>query len=116
MNRLARTMGLSKKLAFYDVYSLKDPGLRALIPRPVHALLAILPLTPAWEASRVAEDADQPDYKGQGMLEPVGSPSDGTNSRLLLICVQIVWFKQTIGHACGSIGLLHCLLYVLSPC
>ncbi|CAI4219844.1 unnamed protein product [Parascedosporium putredinis] len=38
----------------------------------------------------LAEDADAPDYPGVGPAEPV------------------VWFRQTIGNACGSIGLLHC--------
>jgi len=63
-----------------------------MIPRPAHALLAILPFTPAWESDRLSEDKDKPDYAGHGPEEPV------------------LWFKQTIGHACGSIGLLHCAL------
>ena len=58
----------------------------------MHALLVILPLTPAWNANRLSEDQDMPDYAGNGPEEPV------------------IWFKQTIGHACGSIGLLHCAL------
>ncbi|KAF2874098.1 hypothetical protein BDV95DRAFT_487429 [Massariosphaeria phaeospora] len=92
MNHLARTLGLSPALAFHDVYSLTDPDLLALIPRPVHALLVIMPLTPTWHAARTAEDQDRPQYEGSGDGEPV------------------IWFKQTIGNACGSIGLVHCLL------
>ncbi|PQE16335.1 Ubiquitin carboxyl-terminal hydrolase isozyme L3 protein [Rutstroemia sp. NJR-2017a WRK4] len=92
MNALAKKLGLSRDLAFYDVYSLTDPGLLSMIPRPVHALLVILPLTPSWNASRLAEDTPLSAYEGSGRDEPV------------------IWFKQTIGHACGSIGLLHCLI------
>jgi len=84
--------GLSKSVAFHDVYSLTEPEMLNLIPRPVYALLVILPLTPAWESNRLSEDRDKPDYIGKGPEEPV------------------TWFKQTIGHACGSIGLLHCAL------
>lgn len=92
MNHLAYTLGLEKKLAFYDVYSLTDPDLLSFIPRPVLALLVIIPLTPTWDEERTAEDKDKPDYAGKGEDEPV------------------IWFKQTIGHACGSIGLVHALL------
>jgi len=92
MNAFSLKLGLSADLQWHDVYSLADPDLLSLIPRPVYALLVILPLTPAWHANRQSEDADKPEYSGSGPDEPV------------------VWFKQTIGHACGSIGLLHCLL------
>jgi len=50
-------------------------------------------MTPAWNIDRVAEDADKPAiYQGKGPNEPV------------------IWFKQTIGSACGSIGMIHCLI------
>ncbi|KAJ4286549.1 hypothetical protein N0V90_013249 [Kalmusia sp. IMI 367209] len=89
MNQLAAKLGLSSELQFYDVYSLDEPELLAHIPRPVLALLVVIPLTPAWDRNRQAEDADQEPYTGSGPDEPV------------------IWFRQTIGHACGSIGLLH---------
>lgn len=94
MNHLAYALGLDKSLSFYDVYSLDDPDLLAFIPRPVLALLVIIPLTPSWHAARTAEDKDKSDYTGKGEEEPV------------------IWFKQleTIGHACGSIGLTHAVL------
>jgi ubiquitin carboxyl-terminal hydrolase L3 len=92
MNQLAATLGLSSALEFYDVYSFDEPELIAHIPRPVLALLVIIPFTPAWDRSRKAEDAEKETYSGSGPDEPV------------------VWFKQTIGHACGSIGLLHSVL------
>jgi ubiquitin carboxyl-terminal hydrolase L3 len=64
-----------------------------MVPRPVLALLVIIPLTPAWKKDRDAEDKDKPQiYQGKGSEE------------------QVLWFKQTIGNACGSIGMIHCLL------
>ncbi|KAI1214092.1 putative ubiquitin carboxyl-terminal hydrolase [Annulohypoxylon truncatum] len=92
MNQLALKLGLSSELSFYDVWSLDEPELLAHIPRPVLALLVIFPLTPAWDKERREEDAEKGDYKGHGPEEPV------------------IWFKQTIGHACGSIGFLHCAI------
>jgi ubiquitin carboxyl-terminal hydrolase L3 len=92
MTALAQKLGLSPDLEFYDVWSLTEPELLAPIPRPVLALLVIIPLTPAWHAHRRSEDSPRPEYAGKGDAEPV------------------IWFNQTIGHACGSIGLLHCLL------
>lgn len=92
MNQLATKLGLSSDLQFYDVYSLDDPEHLTHIPRPALALLAIIPLTPAWDRSREAEDAHKEPYTGSGPSEPV------------------IWFKQTIGHACGSIGLLHSVI------
>jgi ubiquitin carboxyl-terminal hydrolase L3 len=92
MSKLAATLGLSSELEFYDVYSLDEPELLTHIPRPALALLVIIPLTPAWDRSRKAEDADKEPYTSSGPGEPV------------------IWFKQTIGHACGSIGLLHSVI------
>lgn len=91
MNQLAAKLGLSSELQFYDVYSLDDPEQLTHIPRPALALLVVIPLTPAWDRSRKAEDANKEPYTGSGD-EPV------------------IWFKQTIGHACGSIGLLHSVI------
>ncbi|KAI1492679.1 ubiquitin carboxyl-terminal hydrolase [Biscogniauxia mediterranea] len=92
MNRLASKLGLSSELAFYDVWSLDEPELLAHIPRPVFALLVIIPHTPAWERDRQADAAEKDGYQGVGPDEPV------------------IWFKQTIGNACGSIGFLHCAI------
>ncbi|KAF1914517.1 hypothetical protein BDU57DRAFT_296692 [Ampelomyces quisqualis] len=92
MNSLARSLGLDDSLSFFDIYSLTDPDLLAFIPRPVYALLVIIPLTPTWNEARQAEDKDKSEYEGKSEQEPV------------------IWFKQTIGNACGSIGLVHSIL------
>jgi ubiquitin carboxyl-terminal hydrolase L3 len=99
MNALAKKLGLSEDLEFYDVYSLDEPDLLAHIPRPVYALLVIVPLTPAWKQDREAEDAalgDPANYYDGGVAGKGDEP--------------IIWFKQTIGDACGSYGLLHCAI------
>jgi ubiquitin carboxyl-terminal hydrolase L3 len=104
MNALAKKLGLSEDLEFYDVYSLDEPDLLAHIPRPVYALLVIVPLTPAWKQDREAEDAalgDPANYYDGGVAGKGDEP--------------IIWFKQTIGDACGSYGLLHCAINGPTP-
>ncbi|KAL2070173.1 hypothetical protein VTL71DRAFT_13199 [Oculimacula yallundae] len=91
MNTLSALLGLQPTLQFHDIYTL-SPSELTYLPSPIHALLVILPLTPSWHTSRTAEDSLLTPYTGSGSEEPV------------------IWFKQTIGHACGSIGLLHCLI------
>lgn len=91
MNDLAHSIGVTKELAFHDVYSLYDSDMLAMVPRPVFALLTTIPMTAAWKQERDAEDADLEWYKGAGAAEPA------------------IWFRQTIIHGCGLIGLLHCV-------
>ncbi|WFD21835.1 ubiquitinyl hydrolase 1 [Malassezia equina] len=74
-------LGLDRtKYAFHDVFGL-DEELLAMVPAPVEAVLFLFPLTPATEAEREQEKAASDDH--------------------------LLWFKQTIGNACGTIGLLH---------
>jgi len=91
MNQLSYALGLSSTLAFHDVYSLTDPTLLSFLSRPALALLFVFPATPAYLAAYNEEQATIPTYRGSGANEPV------------------IWFKQTIGNACGLIGLLHCV-------
>lgn len=89
MTSLIHKLGLSEALSFHDVYSLDDPGLLAFIPRPVSALLLVFPTSKGYEAARLAEDGPLPVYDGSGPDE------------------EVLWFRQTIGNACGMMGLLH---------
>jgi hypothetical protein len=89
MNSLVHSLGLSKALAFQDVFSITEPALLAFVPRPAHALLLIFPVSEVYEKARLEEDKSKQDYSGSGPDEPV------------------IWYKQTIGNACGLIGLLH---------
>ncbi|KAF2197168.1 cysteine proteinase [Delitschia confertaspora ATCC 74209] len=89
MSSLVHKLGLSKTLAFHDVFSIDDPDLLAFVPRPAYALLLIFPVSETYEKFRVQEDKERPEYAGSGPNE------------------EVVWYKQTIGNACGLIGLLH---------
>ncbi|KAL6705616.1 hypothetical protein ACN47E_006563 [Coniothyrium glycines] len=73
MNSLANQLGVdTNAVSFYDIYSLTDPELLALVPRPVFALLVIIPLTPTWHKARTAEDEDKAEYKASRYIR---SPS-----------------------------------------
>lgn len=91
-NSLVHNLGVSSKLGFYDVYSLDDPDLLAMVPRPVHSLIFITP-GPMYYAVReedgIPQAKDTLTYDKSGDDEP------------------IMWFRQTIGNACGLIALLH---------
>lgn len=89
MTRLLQKLGLSSRLSFHDVFSIDDPELLAFVPRPALALLLVFPVSDTYEKFRTSEDQSRPQYEGYGEGEPV------------------VWYKQTIGNACGLIGLLH---------
>jgi ubiquitin carboxyl-terminal hydrolase L3 len=89
MNSLVHGLGLSTSLAFQDVFSIDEPSLLEFVPRPAHALLLIFPVSQVYEQSRLEEDEDKQVYTSFGPDEPV------------------IWYKQTIGNACGLIGLLH---------
>lgn len=87
---LLHKLGVSPKLGFYDVLSIDDQELLAFIPRPCFALLATIPDTAYYAARETQpEVTDGPIYQGSGSGEPV------------------LWFRQTIGNACGTIGALH---------
>ena len=89
MTSLLHKLGLSSKLAFHDVYSIDEPELLSFVPRPAHALVLVFPVSDTYEKFRAEEDKDKVEYTGYGTGEPV------------------VWYKQTIGNACGLMGLLH---------
>ena len=82
-------LGLSKQLSFHDVYSIEDPDLLSFVPRPAYALLLVFPVSESYESFRKEEDRERPEYNGSGPQE------------------EVMWYKQTIGNACGLIGLLH---------
>ncbi|KAL1303566.1 hypothetical protein AAFC00_006935 [Neodothiora populina] len=89
MSSLLHKLGLSKQIAFHDVYSIDDPDLLAFVPRPAYALLLVFPVSDTYERFRIREDSAKPHYAGSGPDE------------------EVIWYKQTIGNACGLIGLLH---------
>lgn len=89
MSSLLHKLGLSSQLAFHDVFSIDEPELLAFVPRPACALLLVFPINDTYEGFRLSEDHDKAEYEGFGPQE------------------EVVWYKQTIGNACGLIGVLH---------
>ncbi|PSC70916.1 ubiquitin carboxyl-terminal hydrolase isozyme L3 [Micractinium conductrix] len=86
--KLGVDLGASN-LHFCDVFSL-DEELLEMVPRPVKAVLLLFPVTDETEKAR-AEEQCEIEARGQHV-----SPS-------------LFYMKQSIGNACGTIGLLHSL-------
>ncbi|GAX81734.1 hypothetical protein CEUSTIGMA_g9162.t1 [Chlamydomonas eustigma] len=86
LNTYARTLGLDlSDHAFCDVLGL-DKDLLCMVPQPVLAILMCFPITKETEAASKAEDV-----------------ASGSTT-----ATEVDYFmKQTIGNACGTIGLLH---------
>ncbi|KAJ0644588.1 putative ubiquitinyl hydrolase 1 [Helianthus annuus] len=68
-----------------DVYGL-DEELLEMVPKPVLAVLFLYPFTPESEQERLQKDCNKQD------------PCDG-----------VYFMRQTVGNACGTIGLLHAI-------
>ncbi|OLN85386.1 Ubiquitin carboxyl-terminal hydrolase isozyme L3-like protein 2 [Colletotrichum chlorophyti] len=90
---LIHDLGISPELGFFDVYSLDEPALLDLVPRPALALIFITP-APMYYSVRAADGTrcakeDGVTYDKSGPDEPV------------------IWFRQTIGNACGLYALIH---------
>ncbi|KAF9240135.1 hypothetical protein DTO013E5_8297 [Penicillium roqueforti] len=84
---LCKNLGVSPSLTFHDVLS-TTPEMLSWIPRPVNALILLCD-RPIYLAVRSHVEHSIPEYLGSGVDEPV------------------LWMKQTIGHACGLMALLH---------
>ncbi|THH13040.1 hypothetical protein EW146_g7134 [Bondarzewia mesenterica] len=103
----ANKVGLVPTDQFGDVYGLDDEvghfvlwsctpkmnegQLLSMVPRPVKAVVLLFPIGGSLEAARVEED-EKIKREGQVRVDPT-----------------IMWIKQTIGNACGTMGLLHAL-------
>ncbi|CAK0786891.1 hypothetical protein CVIRNUC_010105 [Coccomyxa viridis] len=90
LNEFAKELGLEvSQCSFHDVYGL-DTELLAMVPSPVLALLLLFPTT---DASAAASKAEAERLKEEGYAPPKAA----------------YFMKQTIGNACGTIGVLHSL-------
>lgn len=87
LSRLCENLGVASGLSFHDVIS-TSPELLNGVPRPIHALI-MLADRPIYVAARATVEPTIAEYGGLGPDEPV------------------LWMKQTIGHACGLMALLH---------
>ncbi|KAI0953998.1 hypothetical protein AcW1_006703 [Taiwanofungus camphoratus] len=91
LNQWANSAGLvASQAQFEDVYGL-DPELLAMVPQPVKAVVLLFPISESIEARKRQED-ERIRTGGQHPVDPT-----------------VFWIKQTIGNACGTIGLLHAL-------
>lgn len=102
---LVHKLGVSPKLGFYDVYSTDHADLLAMIPRPAHALIFISPAD-IYHKVRKQDKAEALTFDGE-MSKPDDTKKltyDGSGEQ-----EPVFWMKQTIGHACGLIALLHCV-------
>ncbi|XP_074650014.1 ubiquitin carboxyl-terminal hydrolase isozyme L3-like [Tubulanus polymorphus] len=79
MDQYVRNLGVPEPWAFRDVYGL-DSDMLASIPKPVLAVLLLYPLTKNAEGTKIgSEDAS----------------------------ANLFFIKQTIGNACGTIGIIN---------
>ncbi|XP_057476078.1 ubiquitin carboxyl-terminal hydrolase 3-like [Actinidia eriantha] len=91
MNQFLWDLGLPENEAeCYDVYGL-DKELLEMVPKPVLAVLFLYPITAKNEEERILQ--------ASVMKEPSGG---------------VYFMKQTVGNACGTIGLLHAVGNVTS--
>lgn len=87
----SESMGLdTSKYAFTDIYGLDDE-LLAMVPQPVEAVLCLFPVTKENEKVMIKEDEESQPF--------VGPEKEN----------ELIYFKQTISNACGTIGLLHAI-------
>ncbi|KAL1834769.1 hypothetical protein ACET3Z_004420 [Daucus carota] len=86
MNQFLWGLGVREnELGCYDVYGL-DEELLEMVPKPVLAVLFLYPLTPQSEEERIQQDTVTKDQiKG------------------------VYYMRQTVGNACGTVGLLHAI-------
>ncbi|KAK1148509.1 hypothetical protein N8T08_009515 [Aspergillus melleus] len=93
LSRISRNLGVSTALTFHDIFDLNInyDTTQVSLPRPINALV-FLCVSPIFDPVRSHLKSTLPTYTGHGPSEP------------------IIWMKQTIGHACGLMALLHCIL------
>ena len=90
INDYVQKMGLDvSKISFHDVMSTEEWAL-GMIPRPVLAVIMLFPIKPSTEEHR-REETERIRTNGQICSE------------------QCYYMKQTVGNACGTVGILHAL-------
>ncbi|KAI1115452.1 ubiquitin C-terminal hydrolase L3 [Nemania sp. NC0429] len=92
---LIHALGMSRRLAFHDVLTLSasspdDAALLAFVPRPALALVVVVPAPAGYAARLQAEEQEERERGREG---------DGDD--------DVVFFRQTIGNACGLYATLH---------
>ncbi|CAM9489076.1 unnamed protein product [Discosporangium mesarthrocarpum] len=91
MNKYVEKMGWPiEKYRFVDVFSTEDWAL-GMVPQPVLGVMMLFPIKEATEKHR-KEEAASLLASGQAVKD------------------KVYFMKQTVGNACGTVGLLHCTL------
>ncbi|XP_033118424.1 ubiquitin carboxyl-terminal hydrolase isozyme L3-like isoform X2 [Anneissia japonica] len=88
MNKFVHKLGMPKEWGFTDIYSLE---LLDMVPKPVAAVLILFPVNQKYEESS-KEEQEKIDKEGQEVSK------------------NLMFIKQTIGNACGTIALLHSIV------
>ncbi|KAH7925755.1 cysteine proteinase [Leucogyrophana mollusca] len=92
LNAWANAAGLVEtENQFCEVYGL-DPELLALVPRPVKAVVLLYPGNIDVIADKSKQEEEQIATGGQYPIDP-----------------SVIWVKQTISNACGTMAVLHAL-------
>ncbi|XP_013386238.1 ubiquitin carboxyl-terminal hydrolase isozyme L3 [Lingula anatina] len=81
MNKFVKQLGLQGPYGFVDVFGL-DADLLTMVPRPVAAVLLLYPISEKSEATALGVEEENK---------------------------EVYFIKQTIGNACGTIGVIHAL-------
>jgi len=74
---------------FHEIYG-TDPDLLAMVPQPCLAVLLLFPISATSEAMKASQEAE---LKANKCAEKLPS--------------SLFYMKQTVGNACGTIGLIH---------
>eukprot|EP00897_Mesotaenium_endlicherianum_P006235 jgi/Mesen1/563/ME000105S10737 len=89
MHEFVRNLGFPSTAGFYDVYGF-DEELLAMVPQPVLGVLLLFPEDSKAEAAKAAE-VERLQKQGQHVSD------------------NVYFMLQTVGNACGTIGLLHAI-------
>lgn len=94
MTRYLHKLGADpqQQYAFHDVYG-TEPDLLAMVPQPVLAVLLLFPISEASEKHKADEEATLASQR---------------------VSPHLYYTKQTVGNACGTIGLTHTALNLVS--
>ena len=92
MNKYILNLGVSPAYQFHDIYG-TDEALLSMVPEPVLAVLLLYPITAASEAFNESTEAARAQAAVQYREE----------------LASLLYMKQTVGNACGTIGVLHAL-------
>eukprot|EP01112_Ceratiomyxa_fruticulosa_P022228 TRINITY_DN8080_c0_g1_i1.p1 TRINITY_DN8080_c0_g1~~TRINITY_DN8080_c0_g1_i1.p1 ORF type:complete len:230 (-),score=43.53 TRINITY_DN8080_c0_g1_i1:120-809(-) len=90
LTRFIQRLGVPGSVEFVDIYG-TDPELLAMVPQPVYAALLLLPIKDSYR-KYCTELAGRIEKEGQ------------------VVSDKVYFTRQTIGNACGTIGMIHCIL------